>query len=113
MTGGLVSRRGDPRLLAEQLTEGGHVGEAEGGSRTEQPAPFLGIILAGGLDPVAATCGHGWRVGATAEGPKALEIGVHPIGDEARPFDRIGLPSLELGLDADDREVEERQERNG
>ena len=49
----------------------------------------------------------------TAEGPKALEIGVHPIGDEARPFDLIGRPSLELRLDANDREVEERQERNG
>ena len=41
----------------------------------------------------------------TAEGPKALEIGVLPIGDEARPFDLIVLPSLKLRLDADDREV--------
>jgi hypothetical protein len=30
MAGGLVSRRGNPRLPAEQLAEGGQVGKAEG-----------------------------------------------------------------------------------
>jgi hypothetical protein len=38
---------------------------------------------------------------------------MHPIGDEARAFDLIGRPSLELDLDTDGREIEERHERNG
>ena len=40
------------------------------------------------------------------ERPQLLKIVAHPFGDEARAFNLIGLPKLQLRLQPDDGKVE-------
>ena len=41
------------------------------------------------------------------ERPQVLKINAHPVGDEARAFNLIGLPSLQLRLQTCNGKIEE------
>lgn len=100
-------RRTRRRALAEKPSQARKIGKAESERGRGDSATLLRIVLLDIAEPCPLTFAHRRSVAAMAKRSQVLKINAHPVGDEARAFNLIGLPSLQLRFQTCNGKVEE------
>jgi hypothetical protein len=96
------------RRRTEQLSQVRQFAKADGESGRCDSAKLLYIVLLEIAKLGMLTFAYRLAVTAMTQSPHVLEVRLKALGDELRAFDLIGLPSLQLRLQACDRKVKER-----